>query len=158
MYSFLHLVGWYYTTNQDWALIDEQTNQEIYTSRDVINIETQLRYTYSKGSLEDYTAPAVNTPPRKLIVDSVEGSLFTGSFAISVTALINGTEAYYVGYNTALARWNPMKCINCKSMFTGVYDIGSMSDEELQNAEFNVHFHHHGDDLPDGLNYTVSVI
>ena len=97
----------------------------------------------------------MDNPLRKVVVKGIDGSLFKGSFAVSLTATA-GDEKVFVGYQSVFARWNPTNCVNCnRSPLTVTFDIGHMTTEEILDTEFEANFHHRGDELPDDLAYDI---
>lgn len=96
---------------------------EVYTSNDCINIETQLGYTYSKGSLEEDAPEAANSlaaaserllaaPPAKRVlrVTNINRAPIKGSF---IVAVYHGEQL--VGFKSVLSRWDPVACSNCRT-------------------------------------------
>lgn len=94
--------------------------ERLYTSLDCINIETQLGYTYSKGSLEELVEAEGFKDShdmgslRTIRVSGVNRASIKGSFVISAFANING-ERHFVGAEAVLSRWNVNQCANCQT-------------------------------------------
>jgi tyrosinase len=91
-----------------------------YTSRDCVNIERQLDYTYGPGSLDDPVppnpAPAPEAEPaaRHVWVSGINRGAIRGSFLISAFATINGEE-HHIGTEAVLSRWQVEGCANCQT-------------------------------------------
>ncbi|SEU29518.1 tyrosinase family protein [Stigmatella erecta] len=93
-----------------------------YTSQDCINIERQLGFTYSQGSLEglvegSHAAAAKETKGRvtgALHVTGVNRARIRGSFLISAFAVIDG-KRQHLGTEAVLSRWNVQGCANCQT-------------------------------------------
>ncbi|MCB2378221.1 tyrosinase family protein [Hymenobacter sp. BT635] len=97
-----------------------------YISRDCINIETQMGYTYSKGSLgvlvdtltagQAAAATAVETPesPKTLHVSRINKAPIKGSFVVVAYAHHEGKKEV-VGYKSVLNRWDSGSCANCQT-------------------------------------------
>ncbi|MEG5048817.1 tyrosinase family protein [Microcoleus sp. B4-C1] len=88
-----------------------------YTSLDCINIETQLGYTYSHGSLEESVEREVLQQEQNIKVIRVSGinrAPIRGSFLVS--AYINiGDKRYLAGTEAVLSRWSVQYCANCQT-------------------------------------------
>jgi tyrosinase len=97
-----------------------------YTSRDCINIETQLGYTYGPGSLQDADAartalglaPAAElqaaAPAPVVHVSGLNRAAIRGSFLISAFATIDG-KRHHLGTQGVLSRWHVTGCANCQT-------------------------------------------
>ena len=87
-----------------------------YTSRDCIDIEGQLGYTYGPGSTP--ALPAALTDPtlstQAVRVAGINRAHIRGSFLVSVFATVNG-EKRIVGTEAVLSRWNVSGCANCQT-------------------------------------------
>jgi tyrosinase len=98
----------------------KQDGQQTYNSRDCINIETQLGYTYSAGSLaEPAVAPAAMlmteaASPKILHVSRINKAPLRGSFIIVATTQ-KGGERQVIGYKSVLNRWDSGFCANCQT-------------------------------------------
>lgn len=90
--------------------------EQFYTSRDCINIEEQLGFTYSRGSLEELVAaaPAEHPNAQVLHISGINRARIRGSFLISAFALIDG-EMQHIGTEAVLSRWNVQGCANCQT-------------------------------------------
>lgn len=91
------------------------------TSRDVINIETQLGYSYGPGSLDEYKdgtkeglhSPLADAAPGQVVhVSGIDRSKVKGSFLITAHANVGG-ERRYLGSYPILSRWHVGGCANC---------------------------------------------
>lgn len=98
-----------------------------FTSRDCINIETQLGYSYGPGSLDtvdDATRVALGLEPAAELqaaaaapvvhVTGINRAAIRGSFLISAFATIDG-KRQHLGTEAVLSRWNVMGCANCQT-------------------------------------------
>ncbi|HSI75543.1 MAG TPA: tyrosinase family protein [Lunatimonas sp.] len=92
-----------------------------YNSRDVINIEEQLGYTYSKGSLDDEPAFEQAKKAAEETIDSgvvqisnVNRAIEGGSFVVVAEAVIDG-KRQVIGHEAVLSRWNVEGCANCQN-------------------------------------------
>ncbi|RVD89194.1 uncharacterized protein DFL_000210 [Arthrobotrys flagrans] len=99
-----------------------------YTSRGVVNIEQQLKYTYGPSSLSQYALPPDHggfTIPsfRKKLGGTVEISglsrdAISGSFVVEIRAsrTVNGKkEEHLVDRQAILSRWGIQGCLNCRN-------------------------------------------
>lgn len=127
---------------------------ECYTSRDCINIETQLGYTYSPGSLGASTmaaAPSTGSS-RKLVVSGINRALFKGSFVVTGYATVDGVERS-LGRQAVLSRWNTEYCANCQTHIEVIatFPLSSLSESDVDRAEFRIEIDHRGaeESLPD---------
>lgn len=109
-----------------WLTLDSPLNpfkrgpDAVYTSRDCINIEKQLGYTYGPGSLDAEAA----APPsfaaqaggstKKVRVSGVNRAAIRGSFIISAYMTIGG-KRQLVGVESVLSRWSVAGCANCQT-------------------------------------------
>jgi tyrosinase len=122
----------------------EDGKERYYTSRDCINIETQLGITYSRGSLEEHIglereAVREGHSTQVVHVSGINRATIRGSFLISVFATING-KRYHIGTEGVLSRWNVQGCANCQThleaqAFFGLHGHKATS---LENADFEV--------------------
>lgn len=145
-------------------MLNEETDQRIYTSRDCINIETQLGFTYSAGSVPEEPTPlqeseGMEMSTKKLAVTGINRGQIAGSFVISAFATVNEKKVY-LGHESVLSRWNVSDCANCQAHLElrAHFDLGSLTAEEVQNAEYSIKIQHRGKELPDGVDYTIEVI
>lgn len=115
-----------------------------YKSSDCINIEKQLGFTYSRGSLEDaadLVAQAAE-PIRHNRVVSVGGinrAPIRGSFLVSTFANIAGKRVH-VGTEAVLSRWSVKYCANCQThlevkSFVGLH---ALQDAPLDPSAYEV--------------------
>ncbi|HET7229903.1 MAG TPA: tyrosinase family protein [Longimicrobium sp.] len=116
------------TPANSWLTLDSPLNPFTrdgdgapFTSRDCINIETQLGYTYGPGSLEDVEAeraalglaPAAEAAP-VVHVSGISRASIRGSFLISAFAIVDG-QRQYLGSRGVLSRWHVTGCANCQA-------------------------------------------
>jgi tyrosinase len=88
-----------------------------YTSRDCINIESQLGYSYGPGSLETAPPHALGQQDdtgRAIKVSGINRGGIRGSFLISVFANVGG-ERLHLGTEAVLSRWHVEGCANCQT-------------------------------------------
>jgi len=149
-----------------------------YNSKDCINIETQLGFTYSDGSLSNNRAlvtaksTTVDTAAimndiavdavKKLEVSGINRALFRGSFVIRAYAEIKG-KRHYLGHHSVLSRGNVKNCANCQTHLgvSAYFDLDDFSNDIIENATFAIeiqHRGHEGKDLPNNLKYKLKVI
>jgi tyrosinase len=131
-----------------WLTIDsplnpfKKKNGKVYTSRDCINIEKQLGYTYGPGSLEEPTveaAPQAGHSTKVIRVSGINRAPIRGSFLVSVYSIIKGKK-HLVGTEAVLSRWSVKYCSNCQThlevkTFVGLHGFQEAS---LENAEYEV--------------------
>jgi tyrosinase len=93
-----------------------------YISRDAIDIESQLGYTYGPGSLDELAAPAAasfaavpaGNSSKVVKVSGLNRASIRGSFVIAVFAVVDG-QRYRIGTTGVLSRWNVSGCANCQT-------------------------------------------
>jgi tyrosinase len=139
------------TTPNAWLTLDspldpfvkhEDGKDRAYTSRDCINIETQLGYTYGPGSLEEPSKVAAVQPHPVAALVRVSGinrSAIRGSFMISAYAVIDG-KRQHLGTEAVLSRWHVAGCANCQTHLEARAFIGvpQMRAEAAQDAHVEV--------------------
>ncbi|NQZ06448.1 MAG: tyrosinase family protein [Algicola sp.] len=141
-----------------------------YTSLDCINIETQLGFTYSDGSLSgNRTLPGGKDTlgkkadsVKKLEVSGINRALFSGSFVIRAYAEI-AQKRHYLGHHSVLSRGNVKNCANCQTHLDvcAHFDLADFSNEAIESATFSIEIQHRGHDgenLPQSLKYNLKVI
>lgn len=99
------------------------------TSRDCVNIETQLGYTYGPGSLDELATPpaaaaaageaapgvgVVGGPKQVISVRGINRTKIPGSFLVSAYVNVDG-ERHHVGTESVLSRWHVEGCMNCQT-------------------------------------------
>lgn len=105
--------------------IKKQDGMEVpYISKDCINIERQLNYTYSPGSLDEedvfndtitlkkHDENIKGFSTKKLVITEINRALFNGSFILRAYAVVED-KVYYLGHHSVLSRRNVVKCANC---------------------------------------------
>jgi tyrosinase len=105
-----------------------------FTSRDCINIETQLGYTYGPGSLEQRAQLMALQPgqaSRMIQVRGINRGAIRGSFLISAFALIDG-KRQHLGTEAVLSRWHV-----CQTHLEARADIGvrGLREETLASTD-----------------------
>jgi tyrosinase len=105
---------------------DDDGTQRPYTSRDCINIETQLGYTYGPGSLEyldverarlglePHAGLQADAPARVVHVSGINRAAVRGSFLISTFVDVDG-ERQHLDTEAVLSRWHVTGCANCQT-------------------------------------------
>ncbi|MEH2022955.1 tyrosinase family protein [Nostoc sp.] len=120
----------------------EHGKERVYTSLDCINIEKQLGYTYSHGSLSEQPERAALQPDRSTKVIRVSGinrAPIRGSFLVSAYVNIGGKK-YHVGTEAVLSRWSVQYCANCQTHLEVKAFIGlhGFREESLDNAKYEI--------------------
>ncbi len=116
-----------------------------YTSLDCINIEKQLGFTYSPGSLEETSPPKVlkEGHSKKMIrVSRINRAPIRGSFTVS--AFLNtGGKRYCVGTEAILSRWNVQYCANCQTHLEvkAFFGLQGFHEDLLKDATYDVEIH-----------------
>jgi tyrosinase len=116
-----------------------------YTSRDSINIEKQLGYTYGPGSLDEPAArraafalePGQST--RKIRVSGLNRATIRGSFLVSAFVTLGG-KRYRVGTESVLSRWSVQGCANCQTHLEvqAFMDLRPFQEAALRSASYHV--------------------
>ncbi len=124
-----------------------------YTSRDCINIEKQLGYTYGPGSF-DQTPEALQAKEgysnKKLTVRGIDRALFRGSFVVRAYATVAGEDGegteHYLGHYSVLSRWSVVRCANCLTHQEVIahFPLLSMPHEHVERAGFHIDIQHRG--------------
>jgi tyrosinase len=137
----------------------------VFTSKDCINIEKQLGYTYGPGSLE--AAPplkaAAGFSTRKLTVRGIDRALFEGSFVIRAFATIKddrgGTKRYYLGDHAVLSRRNVVKCANCLTHLEVIahFPLRAIPEDLVDKAEYSITIQHRGSSKPTRVDRLVGI-
>lgn len=88
-------------------------------SRECIDIERQLNYTYGPGSLDDQPAPRAaaatsGLPSRVVSVRGINRAGISGSFLISAFVTRDGARQR-LGTEAVLSRWHVEGCMNCQT-------------------------------------------
>ena len=119
---------------------------QTYISRDCIDIEGQLGYTYGPGSLEDVAAaaPAVSETAavpagfssKVVKVSGINRASIRGSFVIAVFAVIDG-QRRRLAVDGILSRWNVTGCANCQThlqtkSFASLHQLKSATADKAQ--------------------------
>jgi tyrosinase len=121
-----------FTTTHDGAT-------RAFTSRDCINIERQLGYTYSPGSLEQPSLlePVGGLSRRVLHVSGVNRAPIKGSFVVAAYATIDGAK-YLLGLNPVLSRWAVAGCANCQTHLEvkSAFSLRHLSEDTMAAATF----------------------
>lgn len=140
--------------------LGEGKNKRAYISRDCINIETQMGFTYSEGSLEKPpTAERAKVAVKKLSVSGINRELFKGSFVIAAFADVGGKEVF-LGQHSVLSRWNVSTCVNCLRHLEvhTHFDLDALSPADIEKAKFSIKIQHRDRQLPQALNFKLEVV
>lgn len=110
------------------------------TSKDVIDIETQLGFTYSpiKGLSHSLAhAPATAYVVR---ISGVNRGIIPGSFILSTWATENGKERL-IGFHSTLSRWHVQGCANCQShlLVTTFLPLYGLSEDQANKVKVKLH-------------------
>lgn len=108
-----------------WLTLDsalepfKKEDGDYYNSKDCINIETQLGYTYGPGSMDDHAnllsaRKEEDFPSRTIKVSKINKAPVKGSFTVSAFMNVNG-EKLHLGTEAILSRWNSQFCANCQT-------------------------------------------
>ncbi|MEM7188953.1 MAG: tyrosinase family protein [Pseudomonadota bacterium] len=127
------------------------TDERPTISRDCINIETQMGYTYGPGSLEDAApmAEAVDTRPAKIVeVGGINRAATAGSFLITAYGNVDGKRVP-LGHEAILSRWHVQGCVNCQTHLEARAHIGvdAATFERVGEAGIDVQVHTRAPDL-----------
>jgi tyrosinase len=133
----------------------EDGKERPYTSRDCLNIEKQLGFTYGPGSLEEAPAlaaaeAAAASSGRVVAVSGINRAPIRGSFMVSVFGNVDG-ERVHLGTEAVLSRWSVQYCANCQThlevkAFIGVpassgAPAGASADVAPHEAAYDVEIH-----------------
>lgn len=121
----------------------------VYTSRECINIEKQLGYTYAAGSLEEIPTDLAPRVTRNLMIKGLDRAVFQGSFVLSAYALVqgNGTEeAHFLGRHSVLSRRNLIKCANCLTHLEVVAHFPI--PDAITPTAYRIDIQHRGPEIP----------
>ncbi len=113
-----------------------------YTSRDCMNIESQLGYTYGRGSLAEdeavqpLLAQPSTGPVKRIHVTGINRGAIRGSFLISAFAVVDGKKQH-LGTEAVLSRWHVEGCANCQTHLqaSAVIPVRSVSPEGRAEGE-----------------------
>ncbi len=119
--------------------------EKAYTSLDCINIEKQLGYTYSHGSLEEqpeHVALQQGESNKVIRVSGINRAPIRGSFLVSAFANIGGKK-YHLGTEAVLSRWNVQYCVNCQTHLEVKAFIGlhGFREELIEDTEYEIEIH-----------------
>jgi len=117
-------------------------HDQVYTSLDCINIEKQLNYTYSAGSLQEAPRAMAAAPGRSKKVVHVSGinrAPIKGSFLVAVYARVDGKK-HLVGINAVLSRWAVAGCANCQTHLDvkSAFSLSHLPEALVNRATFEV--------------------
>ena len=119
-----------------------------FTSSDVINIESQLGYSYGPGSLDGYAtadtpqpmAAAVPAEPaqKTVHVAGIDRSKIRGSFLIATWAELDGKKQL-IGLEPVLSRWQVSGCANCQTRLRVSADSPLPPTADVSSVAVEVH-------------------
>lgn len=121
-------------------------NRPLTRHQDVINIETQLNYTYPRLSENDPlhpSEPLLGSPPASspptLRISGVNRGAISGSFVLSIYATLEG-QTRLVGVESVLSRWHISGCANCQTHLNvkTFVPLHGLTPEEAEKANFDV--------------------
>ncbi|WP_103258504.1 tyrosinase family protein [Tabrizicola aquatica] len=98
----------------------QKSDGAYFDSRDCVDIEGQLGYTYGPGSLDHFanaplaTLAVGDTPTTQILVSHIDRTKISGSFIVAVYAEVDG-EHRLIGAEPVLSRWNVTGCANCQT-------------------------------------------
>ncbi len=126
----------------------KKTETDFYTSNDCINIEKQLGYTYSRGSLVPEFQPlelaSVNKEKSnlKLHISGINRGGIKGSFIVAAFATLKNRK-YLIGYHSVLSRWKVEGCANCQMHLNvfGSVNLHEYTHEQIKEMTFHVEIH-----------------
>jgi tyrosinase len=150
-------------TPNSWLTMDSPLDPFVradgkpYTSRDCVNIETQLHYTYGPGSLEDLPAPAAALAAQpshghRIHVAGINRGAIRGSFMVTAFAVIDGKKRH-LGTEAVLSRWHVEGCANCQTHLEvrAAIPIPGMDTAAIKSAHVGVEVQTHDGLLLDHL-------
>ncbi len=126
----------------------KKENGQFYISRECVDIEGQLGYTYGPGSLEETAAshslaatPAGNST-KVVRVSGLNRATIRGSFVIATFAVMDG-KRYLVGTHSVLSRWNVRGCANCQThLETKAFaSLHQLTADKADKAQIQVEVH-----------------
>ncbi|NLR66903.1 tyrosinase family protein [Chitinophaga varians] len=120
-----------------------------FTSEDCIDIESQLNYTYSDGSLSQNDVVAAARAARAvkskrsdlhLYISGLSRGGIKGSFIVGVYATKGDGKRYLVGYQSVLSRWDVGGCANCQAHLgiSGAVSLNQYTKEEVSGMKFHL--------------------
>jgi tyrosinase len=117
--------------------------EETYTSLDAVNIEKQLGYTYSVGSLDGMPVQtlmqAVGGSSKMIRVTKINKAPIRGSFLVSAFAIIDG-QRHHIGTEAVLSRWSIKYCANCQTHVEvkAFFGLEGFEEERLADAHYEI--------------------
>ncbi|GEM46709.1 tyrosinase family protein [Deinococcus cellulosilyticus] len=102
----------------DPFMMDAPQGPRTFTSRDCVNIETQLGYTYGPFSLEGGSLLSAAALPveasHRVHVTGIDRTNIAGSFVVALYRNVGG-ERHLVDSEPVLSRWHVEGCANCQT-------------------------------------------
>lgn len=131
----------------------ERADGSAYISDDCVDIENQLGFTYSQGSLDEAHAgmqllTSSGRSGKKLDVSNIDRAMFQGSFVVKAYANVkqpDGSMArHYLGHQSVLSRYNVVACANCLTHMEVVahFPLSSQVLEAAEPAQFEIEIQH----------------
>lgn len=113
-----------------------------YTAHDCINIEQQLGYTYSTGSLAGPAQPRAlqeGESAKMVRISKINRAPIRGSFIISAYVNLEG-KRHCVGREAILSRWSVQYCANCQTHLEvkAFFGLQGFDENLLKNATYDV--------------------
>jgi tyrosinase len=139
----------------------------VYTSRDCINIEKQLGYTYAPGSFDqgpDLQELTSSFDITKLTARGIDRALFQGSFVLSAYATVTGadgeTTEQYLGHYSVLSRWNVINCANCLTHLEVIahFPLPSTLASTADQAAYRLEIQHRGVDFLPAISMPLNAV
>jgi tyrosinase len=118
----------------------------VYTSRDCFNIEEQLGYTYTVGSLDliqwmhgENLAAQEELTTKKLRVSNISRGNIFGSFVITAYATVDGEE-HYIGHHSVFSRWNVLGCENCRAHLKteAYFNLDTLAEKSPELSNYRI--------------------
>jgi tyrosinase len=115
-----------------------------FTSADVINIQSQLGYSYGPGSLDPHVgtgapiALAAEPAQQTVHVAGIDRSKIRGSFLIATWAELEGKKQL-IGIEPVLSRWQVTGCANCQTKLRVSADLTLPTAADPGSVAVEVH-------------------
>lgn len=126
----------------------KKKNGTMYISKDCINIEKNLGYTYSIGSLDKpnwkeaavKAMKAAEAPGRQIRVSGINRAPIRGSFLVSVFAKDKQGNKQLISTEGVLSRWNVQGCANCQTHLEvrAAFDLPTDLSDQLDDSSYEV--------------------
>ena len=120
----------------------EDGQERGYTSRDLLNIETQLGYTYNEerdGSAVGADAQRNARSSKIAVISGVNRAPIRGSFLISLFRTVDGKHEH-LGSEAVFSRWHVKYCANCQTHLE-VRSFVELPDDDIAADALFVEIH-----------------